>query len=545
MRDGRGALDALAAWLRSRYGGRARARRRPPRGPRRGGVRRLRPSSRREVLEELRALVPLAPLHQPYNLAAIEAVSERLPGVPQVACFDTSFHRGQPAVAELVPLPREIRRSGLQRYGFHGLSYEYIASVLPEVAPEIAARARDRRPPRKRRERVRAARTARASTTASASRRLDGLCMGTRPGALDPGVVLYLFQGLGLIAPRRWRRSSTRSRACWASRASATTCATSSTATSPARGWRSTTSCTAPRREIGAWPPCSEGSTGSSSPPASARTPPRSGAGSARRAAWLGVELDPEANARKGPRISKAGEQGLGVGDPDQRGADDRPTHRAAAGADRGPRLAGRNEEQPMATTAPQDDEGRRRSELPLARIPVGSLAEADRRPGLHPAELRAVRGRRALPGAGHAAHARGSGTGSTSCSSRSGRRACSTSPRSRARSRRTPPATSTARTRSSSASRPRRRSSARSCRTAASGWSWARSRPTATSPTRTSSRRSRSTARPTTRRCSTPTPRTSGGAAARTSSPGCPTPTAAAASSATTGASHSTASTG
>ena len=74
-------------------------------------------------MKELRELIPLAPLHQPHNLAAIDAVSERLPGVPQVACFDTSFHRGQPAVAELVPLPADIRRAGVQRYGFHGLSY--------------------------------------------------------------------------------------------------------------------------------------------------------------------------------------------------------------------------------------------------------------------------------------------------------------------------------------------------------------------------------------------------------------------------------------
>ena len=91
-----------------------------------------------EVLAALRELVPLAPLHQPHNLAAIEAVSERLPDVPQVACFDTSFHCGHPAVAELIPLPHDLRRLGIQRYGFHGLSYEYIASVLPEVAPEIA-----------------------------------------------------------------------------------------------------------------------------------------------------------------------------------------------------------------------------------------------------------------------------------------------------------------------------------------------------------------------------------------------------------------------
>src|SRR4029079_993129 len=91
-----------------------------------------------EVLQQLRELIPLAPLHQPYNLAAIEAVFERLPEVPQVACFDTSFHRGQSEVVELIPLPADLRHAGLQRYGFHGLSYEYIASALPTVAPEIA-----------------------------------------------------------------------------------------------------------------------------------------------------------------------------------------------------------------------------------------------------------------------------------------------------------------------------------------------------------------------------------------------------------------------
>ena len=120
VHDGRTALDALAAWLRSRYGG-ARVlgvgNRVVHGGAKFAGPTIVTP----QVLEELRTLVPLAPLHQPYNLAAIDAVSERLPGVPQVACFDTSFHRGQSAVAELVPLPREICRSGVQRYGFHGL----------------------------------------------------------------------------------------------------------------------------------------------------------------------------------------------------------------------------------------------------------------------------------------------------------------------------------------------------------------------------------------------------------------------------------------
>ena len=151
------------------------------------------------ILDELRKLEPLAPLHQPFNLGAIDAVAQRLPGVPQVACFDTSFHRGQPAVAELVPLPAELRKGGLQRYGFHGLSYEYIASVLPDIAPAIASG------------RVIIAhlgsgaslcalRDGRSVDSSLGFTALDGLCMGTRPGALDPGVVLYLFQGLGMSA---------------------------------------------------------------------------------------------------------------------------------------------------------------------------------------------------------------------------------------------------------------------------------------------------------------------------------------------------------
>jgi acetate kinase len=150
-------------------------------------------------LDELRKLIPLAPLHQPHNLAAIEAVFDRLPGVPQVACFDTSFHRGRSAVSMLVPLPEEIRAAGVERYGFHGLSYEYIASVLPQAAPGIA------------RGRVIVAHLGSgASLCALRSGRsvdhtlgftaLDGLCMGTRPGSIDPGVVLHLFQGLGLSA---------------------------------------------------------------------------------------------------------------------------------------------------------------------------------------------------------------------------------------------------------------------------------------------------------------------------------------------------------
>ena len=197
--DGRGAFDALASWLRARYGGDARV---LGVGHRvvHGGAKYARPTIvTTEVLTDLRALVPLAPLHQPYNLAAIDAVSERLPGVPQVACFDTSFHRGQPAVAEVVPLPRDLCRGGVQRYGFHGLSYEYIASVLPDVAPEIAHG------------RVIVAHLGSGASLCAMKNlksidstlgftALDGLCMGTRPGSIDPGVILHLVQTLGLSA---------------------------------------------------------------------------------------------------------------------------------------------------------------------------------------------------------------------------------------------------------------------------------------------------------------------------------------------------------
>ena len=196
--DGSDAVEALAVWLRSHYGGS----RVLGVGHRvvHGGAKFAGPTVvNASVLSELHDLIPLAPLHQPYNLAAIQAVFERLPDVPQVACFDTSFHRGHSKVSELVPLPREMRDAGLQRFGFHGLSYEYIASVLPEAAPEIA----DGRV-------IVAHLGSGASLCALKSRKsvdstlgftaLDGLCMGTRPGALDPGVVLYMFQQLGMTA---------------------------------------------------------------------------------------------------------------------------------------------------------------------------------------------------------------------------------------------------------------------------------------------------------------------------------------------------------
>jgi acetate kinase len=196
--DGPAALEVLTAWLREAHAGAQMlgvGHRVVHGGPHHAGPARVTP----ELIAELRNLVPLAPLHQPHNLAAIETVAAQAPEVPQVACFDTSFHRGQPAVAELIPLPRELRETGLQRYGFHGLSYEYVASVLPTVAPEIAGG------------RVIVAHLGSGASMCALSAgrsvdstlgftALDGLCMGTRPGSVDPGVILHLFQTLGLSA---------------------------------------------------------------------------------------------------------------------------------------------------------------------------------------------------------------------------------------------------------------------------------------------------------------------------------------------------------
>lgn len=148
----------------------------------------------------LRELIPLAPLHQPHNLAGIEAMMTALPGVPQVACFDTAFHRSQPERAQHFALPRALTAEGVRRYGFHGLSYEYIADVLPQHLP--AARAEGR---------VIVAHLGNgASMCALQARRsiastmgftaLDGLMMGTRCGAIDPGVLLYLMEHHGMEA---------------------------------------------------------------------------------------------------------------------------------------------------------------------------------------------------------------------------------------------------------------------------------------------------------------------------------------------------------
>lgn len=151
------------------------------------------------VIKQLENLIPLAPLHQPHNLKAIEIVARRRPDVVQVACFDTAFHRRQPEVAQAYALPADITSRGVRRYGFHGLSYEYIASVLPQFDAHAAS-----------------GRTVVAHLGNGASMcamvdaqsvastmgftAVDGLPMGTRCGNLDPGIVLYLIDALKMDA---------------------------------------------------------------------------------------------------------------------------------------------------------------------------------------------------------------------------------------------------------------------------------------------------------------------------------------------------------
>ena len=152
-----------------------------------------------EVLAVLEALVPLAPLHQPHNLAAIRAISVVAPSAPQVACFDTAFHQSQPPVAQEFALPRALTAAGVRRYGFHGLSYEYIASVLPRIAPEcaggkvIVAHLGNGAS-------MCAIQAGRSIATTMGFTAVDGLPMGTRTGSLDPGVMLYLLQHEGMNA---------------------------------------------------------------------------------------------------------------------------------------------------------------------------------------------------------------------------------------------------------------------------------------------------------------------------------------------------------
>ena len=152
------------------------------------------------VLRELDEYVPLAPLHQPHNLRAVRAVGALLPEIPQVGCFDTAFHRTQPAVAQAFALPRALSAEGVKRYGFHGLSYDYVARQLPAVIGEQRARGAVIIAHLGNGASMCALRDGRSVASTMGFTAVEGLMMGTRTGSLDPGVLLYLMEQKGMDA---------------------------------------------------------------------------------------------------------------------------------------------------------------------------------------------------------------------------------------------------------------------------------------------------------------------------------------------------------
>jgi acetate kinase len=151
------------------------------------------------VLQDLAQFIPLAPLHQPHNLTPIRLMLESRPGLPQVACFDTAFHRAQPEIAQMFALPKELHDAGVRRYGFHGLSYEYIADMLEQLDPRAAA-GRTVVLHLGNGASMCALSNSRSVASTMGFTAVDGLPMGTRCGNLDPGVILYLMDQRGMDA---------------------------------------------------------------------------------------------------------------------------------------------------------------------------------------------------------------------------------------------------------------------------------------------------------------------------------------------------------
>ncbi|MGE5130846.1 MAG: acetate/propionate family kinase [Sphingomonadaceae bacterium] len=254
------------------------------------------------VVKALEKFVPLAPLHQPHNLAPIRLLLERQPALPQVACFDTSFHRTNPDLAQRFALPEELHREGVLRYGFHGLSYEYIASVLPKVDTRAAAGkavvlhlgngssmcAID---------------AGRGVASTMGFTAVDGLPMGTRCGALDPGVILYLMDQRGMDARAIEKLIYQQSGLLGVSGISSDM-RTLLASSEPRARLAVDLYLYRIRRELGSLAAALGGldaivftaGIGENSPEIRARV--------LANAAWLGVELDAAANEKGGPRIS-------------------------------------------------------------------------------------------------------------------------------------------------------------------------------------------------------------------------------------------------
>jgi acetate kinase len=254
------------------------------------------------VLTELDRLVPLAPLHQPSNLMPIRALRANFPHLPQVACFDTAFHRGHPELADRYAIPEALYAEGVRRYGFHGLSYEYIASRLPNDAPEIASG------------RVVVAhlgsgasmcamQAGRSVDSTMGFSALDGLPMGTRPGQIDPTVILYLLTAKGMT-PAGVERLLYRECGLKGLSGISNDMRDLEASKEPAAKRAIDYFCYRVARELGALAASLGGLDGLVFTAGVGENSPTIRADVCRRASWLGVALDDAANATHGPRIS-------------------------------------------------------------------------------------------------------------------------------------------------------------------------------------------------------------------------------------------------
>lgn len=256
------------------------------------------------LLLRLDEFVPLARLHQPHNLAAIRALIKLQPEIPQVACFDTAFHRTQPAIAQAYALPRELTATGVKRYGFHGLSYQYIAGVLPDhlgtaadgriIVAHLGAGSS-----------MCAMRNRASVATTMGFTVIDGLMMGTRTGNLDPGIVLYLMRERGMSLDEVDNLLYRRSGLLGVSGVSADM-RTLLTSADPRAHEAVELFAYRAAREIGSLAAAISGLdalvfTGGIGEHAATVRELVCG-----QCAWLGVELDGEANHRHGPRITTA-----------------------------------------------------------------------------------------------------------------------------------------------------------------------------------------------------------------------------------------------
>jgi acetate kinase len=257
------------------------------------------------VLGRLERYNALAPLHQPHNLSAIRVMLERLPGVPEIACFDTAFHRTVPEVAQLFALPPRFAAAGVRRYGFHGLSYEYVASVLPAL-DERAAAGRTVVMHLGNGASMCAMSAGRSVATTMGFTAVDGLPMGTRTGALDPGVLLFMFDELGMSV-REVERLLYHESGLLGMSGISSDMRELLASDAPAARLALDVFAYRARRELGSLAAALGGLDAVVFTAGIGENQPEVRRRICADAAWLGLEVDPAANERHGPCISAAG----------------------------------------------------------------------------------------------------------------------------------------------------------------------------------------------------------------------------------------------